>query len=60
VGLAGELRAVSQCESRLKEAERLGFKRGVISSGNMERVKNCQMELYGAKHIEEAIEFIFR
>lgn len=34
VGLTGELRPVSKIEQRIKEAERLGFKKIYISSGN--------------------------
>ncbi len=33
IGLSGEIRMVSQIEYRLKEAEKLGFKRAIVSSG---------------------------
>ena len=34
VGLAGEVRAVSQAEARLAEAARLGFRRAILPAGN--------------------------
>jgi DNA repair protein RadA/Sms len=34
VGLAGEVRAVSQPELRLAEAARLGFERAVVAAAN--------------------------
>jgi DNA repair protein RadA/Sms len=59
IGLAGELRSVSHAEARLKEAERLGFKRGVLPIGNAQRVKQCPMKLHGVKHLEEATRILF-
>lgn len=35
IGLAGEVRSVSQIELRIKEAEKLGFKKIIIPKGNM-------------------------
>ena len=37
IGLAGECRAVSNLESRVKEAERLGFKRIILPYRNIEK-----------------------
>ena len=39
VGLAGEVRAVPDIETRLKEAEKLGFARAVIPSGNRKKLE---------------------
>ena len=33
VGLGGQVRSVSQMELRLKEAEKLGFKRAIVPKG---------------------------
>lgn len=38
VGLAGEVRGVSQPETRIKEARKLGFRRCLLSRGNMSGV----------------------
>jgi len=34
VGLGGEIRAINHIENRLKESQRLGFKRAIIPAGN--------------------------
>ncbi len=39
VGLAGEIRAVPHIETRLKEAEKMGFKRAVIPAGNKKKME---------------------
>jgi DNA repair protein RadA/Sms len=46
VGLAGEIRAVSQPEVRIKEAKKLGFSRCVLPKGNLEacsRIENVAL-----------------
>lgn len=57
VGLAGEVRAVSQAELRLHEAARLGFKSAVIPARNVEALKDAisGMKLYGAASVKEAL-----
>lgn len=59
IGLAGEIRAVSNCEQRLREALRLGFKRCVIPRHNLkglsEKVKS-ELEIVGARTVREAFE----
>ncbi|MCL2023671.1 MAG: DNA repair protein RadA [Oscillospiraceae bacterium] len=42
IGLGGELRAVSGCEQRLREAARLGFGRCIIPRHNFKSLKNKQ------------------
>jgi DNA repair protein RadA/Sms len=61
VGLAGEIRGVSQVELRLKEAEKLGFKKCVLPRINVERLKNCDctISLIGVGSIQKAIEVLF-
>jgi DNA repair protein RadA/Sms len=57
VGLAGEIRAVTQVERRLEEAARLGFRRFLIPAGNKSRLKavnNC--EVYDVRSVAEALE----
>jgi DNA repair protein RadA/Sms len=55
VGLAGELRSVHHCETRIKEAQRLGFINGIIPSGNAERCGKNILNFKGVKNIDEAI-----
>jgi len=61
VGLAGEIRGVSQVELRLKEAEKLGFKKCVLPRINVERLKNsdCTISLIGVGSIQKAIDVLF-
>lgn len=57
VGLSGEIRAVSQAETRLKEASKIGFKRAVIPKSNSERLSKVEgIEITGVANISEALE----
>lgn len=56
VGLGGEVRAVSQIERRIKEAEKLGFKRCVIPHGNLKGLnQKFEVEIIGVKSIGETL-----
>lgn len=59
VGLAGEVRAVTQPEMRLKEAAKLGFTRCVLPAGSVKQVKARGIELVGVKSLEEALALLF-
>ena len=61
VGLSGEVRGVSHVEQRLKEAEKLGFKKCILPRINVERIKSRgkSLSLVGVTSIENAIEAIF-
>ena len=56
IGLAGELRAVSQAQARISEAARLGFSRCILPYHNLKSITQppAGMELIGAKSIREA------
>lgn len=61
VGLGGEIRGVSQSEVRVKEAQRLGFKRCLLPKQNQEKMKETKgMELIGIHTIQEAMKVLFR
>ncbi len=56
LGLAGECRAVSGLEQRLKEAARLGFTRAIIPHRSYEKLKtDCGIELIPIHGIFDAI-----
>jgi DNA repair protein RadA/Sms len=56
VGLGGEVRAVSQIERRIKEAEKLGFKKCIIPHGNLKGLsQEFGVEIVGVKSIQETI-----
>lgn len=59
VGLSGELRPVSQAGVRVKEAMKLGFKKGIIPSGNSKNLKDDEVDIIGTKNIEEALQILF-
>lgn len=58
VGLSGELRAVSQLNGRLKEAQKLGFKRCVIPKSAQRRATDLPdgIEVIGCRTLSEAID----
>ncbi len=60
VGLAGEVRAINQVEPRVKEAQKLGFKRCILPKDNMKGLKKLgDMRLEGVSMIKEAIDKFF-
>lgn len=60
VGLSGELRAVAQAETRLKEASKIGFKSAVIPAGNSEKIRDTfGLDIAGVRNVEECIKTIF-
>lgn len=59
VGLSGELRAISQAETRIKEAAKLGFKKAIVPVNNAKKTKVPNIEIIGAKNVEEALDILF-
>lgn len=58
VGLTGEVRGVADCQKRITEGEKLGFKRCILprrSLDSLSNVKEVKIELVGIKKVEEAI-----
>lgn len=58
VGLAGEVRAISQPEQRIAEAEKLGFKTCILPAGNLKRLKKGGMQLTGVASVQEAMNIV--
>lgn len=59
IGLGGELRSVSNCEQRIKEAERLGFNRCIIPRHNFKTLSDGfkgNIEIVGVNNVTEAFE----
>lgn len=60
VGLAGEVRAINQVEPRVREAQKLGFKRCILPKDNIKGLKKIgDMRLEGVSIIKEAIDKFF-
>jgi DNA repair protein RadA/Sms len=55
VGLSGEVRAVSQVESRVKEAENMGFKKIIVPKGNLPLKNKTSIKVIGVSRLLEAI-----
>lgn len=59
VGLAGEVRAISQAERRIKEAAKMGFSRCLLPRNNINRLSmDSGIELAGVNSVEEALEHL--
>jgi DNA repair protein RadA/Sms len=58
VGLSGEMRAISQADVRIKEASKLGFKKGIVPVNNTNRLESNDIDIIGVKNVEEAIEIL--
>ena len=58
VGLAGEVRAISQAEQRVAEAKKLGFKKVIMPAVSLKTIKEDGIELVGVNNIKEASEQI--
>lgn len=57
VGLAGEVRAITQPETRIREAAKLGFTRAVIPAGSIKQVTPVKgMKVIGVKSVEDALD----
>ncbi len=60
VGLAGEVRAIPQCERRIAECERLGFTTILLPKENMKRIAApAGVKLIGVDTVMQAISVMF-
>lgn len=60
VGLTGEIRNVSQAQSRISEGSKLGFKRFIMPFGNVEGLEVPKgTKVIGVKSVEEAFSNLF-
>lgn len=61
VGLSGEIRAVSRVDTRIQEAERLGFKAICISkyNGKIDMARNTKIKVVLLSTVNELYEKVF-
>ncbi len=59
VGLAGEIRGVSQVEARLSEAAKMGFKRVLLPAANARRLENPPLEPIAVESVAQVLEVLF-
>ncbi len=56
VGLTGEVRRINMIEKRLKEAEKLGFKKCIIPESNKKLLKEkYKLDIIGVSDVKEAM-----
>jgi DNA repair protein RadA/Sms len=63
VGLAGEIRAVSQIEMRIQEADRLGFTTFLLPMSSYRRLENIEdtgIRIVGVATIQSLVEILFQ
>ncbi|GMO37140.1 MAG: DNA repair protein RadA [Candidatus Azobacteroides pseudotrichonymphae] len=62
IGLSGEIRPVSRIESRISEAEKLGFQRIIIPTNNLKEFncKQLNITIKPVKKVEEAFKELFK
>ncbi|GBE02674.1 hypothetical protein BMS3Bbin06_00483 [bacterium BMS3Bbin06] len=59
VGLSGEIRSVSNGESRLKEGEKIGFRKAVVPANSKARnSKGKKLQITEVRNIHEALETV--
>jgi DNA repair protein RadA/Sms len=60
VGLTGEVRAIGQAETRVVEAQKMGFTRCILPRNNLKRLTEIDgMVLTGITNVEEGMENLF-
>ncbi|OIP23855.1 DNA repair protein RadA [bacterium CG2_30_37_16] len=57
IGLSGEIRSVNNIDKRLKEAEKLGFKKAIV--GGKPKITDCKLQIESPKTIAEALKIAF-
>lgn len=55
IGLSGEIRGVSNLENRIKECEKLGFKKVIVPSSEKLNTKDFNIEVIPVKRLMDAI-----
>ena len=59
IGLTGEVRTVNMIEKRLKEAEKLGFKKCIIPENNKKLLKDeYKLDIIGVRNIGDVLKII--
>lgn len=56
VGLAGEVRSVSQLERRVHEAAKLGFLRVIVPKQSMSDINDSSIEIVEVKNVSQAVD----
>ena len=58
VGLTGEIRAVMGVEMRLREAEKMGFKKAIVPKSNLKGKLPKKIEVFGVSSVSECLRLL--
>ena len=59
VGLTGEIRSVNMIDKRIKEVEKLGYKKILIPESNKKGLKeNYKLDIIGVKNVMDALHYL--
>ena len=61
IGLGGEIRSVTNCEQRVREAQRQGFRRCLLprhNAASLKSLKNLDIEIIGVRNVVDAFRHI--
>jgi len=58
VGLAGEVRAVMGIDSRIREAEKMGFRRAIVPRSNLKSKIATKMEIFATSNVEQCLKML--
>ena len=58
IGLTGEIRSVTAMDKRITEAEKLGFKRIIVPSGNAKNISSSSIDIIPVKNINQALSIL--
>lgn len=60
VGLAGEIRPINRIDQRIREAEKLGFQRIIVPSGQKYDARNLKIKVVEVSRVVEAFKILFK
>ncbi len=60
VGLAGEIRPINRIDQRIREAEKLGFQRIIVPSGQKCDARNLKIKVVEVSRVAEAFKILFK
>ena len=60
VGLAGEIRPVNRIDQRIREAEKLGFQRIIVPSGQKYAARNLKIKVVEVSRVADAFKILFK
>lgn len=60
VGLAGEIRPINRIDQRIREAEKIGFQRIIVPSGQKYDARNLKIKVVEVSRVAEAFKILFK